>query len=131
MKEPEHNTLLCLNESADKLNCQILGPQLRNIGERGPTHSLPNSREINIHTCLFEQFIIEATGVVEGSVFQHVVSLGLLVRVVGRLPLWCLGSLSFWRLRFYLLFMGLRRCVVVTRRRGRTLVDVRSFPRMT
>jgi len=79
VKELECNTLFRLQKSAEKLDGQIPGSQLENIGKRRPTHSFPNSSKVSIHTRLFEQFVIEATGVVEDSVFQHVVGLILAV----------------------------------------------------
>jgi len=58
-------------------------------------------------------------GVVEDSVFQHVVGLIFAVPlddevgIVGHLSLWCRRSLPFRRLGLYLLFMGLCRCIVM------------------
>ena len=53
-----------------------------------PSNRMPNTSEVNVHTCFFEKVRIEGSGMTKASILDHRV--GLTLAVILQVEVWCI-----------------------------------------
>jgi hypothetical protein len=79
-KKSERNTIVHLPKSAKKLDGEETRTILLNWHKAIPSNWMPNTSEVNIHTCFLEKIQIEGSGMTKASILDH--GLGLTLAVV-------------------------------------------------
>ena len=78
-EKSERNTIVHLPKSAKKLDGEETRTILLNGHKTIPSNCMPNTSEVNVHTCFFEKVQIEGSGMTKASILDHGVGLTLAV----------------------------------------------------
>jgi hypothetical protein len=87
-KKLERNTIVHLPKGAKKLDGEEMRTILLNGHKTIPSNCMPNTSEVNVHTCFLKKVRIEGSGMTKASILDH--GVGLTLAVISQVEVRCI-----------------------------------------